>query len=157
MKFSIIIPMYNVEKYIDKSLKSLLCQSYKNFEVVAVDDGSTDNTRIRCEELKKENTEIKFKYLYQNNSGQYRARQLGIQNSEGEYLVFLDADDYLREDALEILNKTIDKSHADLVIYNAMKFNKEECKPFWPKLCEDGKTFIGEEKQFLYEKIIIYG
>ena len=154
MKFSIIIPMYNVENYITESLKSLLLQKYKDFEIVAVDDGSIDNTKGKCEEFKGKNKDINLRYLHQNNSGQYRARQLGIQNAKGEYLLFLDADDYLREDALTILRDEIEKSRADLLIFNAMRFNEKECKKFWPKLCEDRKTFIGDEKRFLYKKII---
>lgn len=87
-KVSVIIPTYNREKYITKALESVLAQSYKDFEVIVVDDGSKDNTQ---QNLKR--YQDKIKYIYQDNAGVSAARNTGIRHASGEWLAFLDSDD----------------------------------------------------------------
>lgn len=93
---SIIIPCYNHGKYLAKAIDSVLAQRYKQYEIIVVDDGSIDNTRSVAESYKT------VKYIYKTNGGLSAARNTGIDNSTGNYLVFLDADDWLFEDALSI-------------------------------------------------------
>jgi len=96
-KVSVVIPTYNYGKYIEKAIDSVLAQTYKDFEIIVVDDGSTDNTR----EIIETKYEDKVRYFYQENKGAPAARNRGIEKSKGEYLVFLDADDYLAPSSLE--------------------------------------------------------
>lgn len=104
MKFSIIIPVYNVEKYLSKCLDSVINQSYKNYECILVCDKSIDSSnKIAAEYAQKYN----FKKLYYENTGLSEARNIGIDNSSGDYILFLDSDDYIEYDLLETLAKEI--------------------------------------------------
>lgn len=98
---SIIIPIYNAEKTLHIMINCLLNQTYKNFEVILVDDGSTDSSLELCYKLSRENSN--FKVYSKNNQGAYSARNLGLQKSQGEYIAFLDADDKIDSNYLEIL------------------------------------------------------
>jgi len=96
-KISVIIPTYNYGKYIEKAIDSVLTQTYRDFEIIVVDDGSTDNTREIIETKYKD----KVRYFYQENKGAPAARNKGIEESRGAYLVFLDADDWFASENLE--------------------------------------------------------
>jgi len=93
---SVIIPTYNYVKYIEKAIDSVLAQTCKDFEIIVVDDGSTDNTREIIENQYKD----KVKYFYQENKGAPVARNFGLRKAEGVFVVFLDADDWLMPEAL---------------------------------------------------------
>lgn len=113
MKFSIIVPVYNVEKYIKKCLDSIDKQTYQNFEVIIVDDGSLDNsTRIIKSFLKNKKN---YKYYNKQNGGLSDARNYGLKYVTGDYLLFIDSDDYISKDLLEILNEEINKSNPDII------------------------------------------
>ena len=103
-KFSLIIPAYNVEKYIKKCLDSVLNQTYTNYEIIIINDGSTDNTSKILESYKSNK---KIKIINQENKGLSRARNLGVSNAKGDYILFIDSDDFIEKELLEILNKTI--------------------------------------------------
>lgn len=90
---SVIIPVYNVEKYIERCLKSILKQDYDNFEIIAVDDGSKDNSGKICDLMAKEDNRIKV--LHIANGGAGNARNIGIEHATGDYIMFMDSDDYL--------------------------------------------------------------
>lgn len=96
---SVIIPVYNSEKYIRDTIESVLKQTYKNFEIIVVDDGSTDITKIIIDELKKKDSRIQ--YIFQSNQGQSAARNKGIEYAKGKYIAFLDADDLFLPDKVE--------------------------------------------------------
>lgn len=115
IKVSIIIPVYNVEKYLKRCLDSVLCQTYTNFEVILVDDGSTDNSRDICDEYKKYDKRIKV--IHKNNEGVSVARNKGIEVATGKYILFLDSDDFIEKNCIEILIKSISNKKYDLVIY----------------------------------------
>lgn len=105
MKYSIIVPAYNTEKYIDKCLKSIFLSTYKNFEVIIVNDGSTDKTEdIINKYIKKYDNII---YIKQKNMGLSMARNNGVKNATGDYLLFIDSDDYVEKELLENINKNI--------------------------------------------------
>ena len=89
---SIIIPVYNVEAYIAECIESVLNQSYRNLELILVDDGSQDNSAKICREYSLNDSRIKF--LQKENGGASDARNLGLENAKGEYVTFLDSDDY---------------------------------------------------------------
>ena len=93
MKFSIIIPAYNVADYLEKCVKSVLIQEFKDYEILIINDGSTDATAIVADKLSVENTN-KVRVLNQTNGGASKARNTGIESARGEYLLFLDGDDF---------------------------------------------------------------
>lgn len=103
-KFSLIIPAYNVEKYIKKCLDSVLNQTYNNYEIIIINDGSTDNTYKILESYKSNK---KIKIINQENKGLSNARNTGVSNAKGDYILFIDSDDFIEKELLEILNKTI--------------------------------------------------
>lgn len=122
VKISIIMPIYNGEKYLNKAIESIINQSYDNYELILVDDGSKDNTREICQSYTKNN---KVKYYHIENSGVSSARNFGIDKCTGEYITFLDADDYFDLKALEKYNDVITKNDYDLIItsYNEVYKN----------------------------------
>ena len=93
---SVIIPTFNAVDFLPRAIESVLHQTYTNFEILVIDDGSTDNTRLVMQERKG------IKYYYQENKGLSSARNTGIKKSKGDYLLFLDADDWLEKDALQL-------------------------------------------------------
>ena len=103
MKFSVIIPTYNRARLIKETISSLLDQSFKDFEVIVVDDGSTDDTRAVVQELK----DPRVVYLYKKNGERGAARNYGAQNAKGEYLNFFDSDDTAYDDHLSVANEFI--------------------------------------------------
>ena len=107
---SIIVPLYNKEKFIYNCLNSIMIQSYKFYEVLIIDDGSTDNSAQICKKICDENK--KFKYYKKDNGGVSSARNLGIENAMYEYIVFIDADDYVEKDYL----KSLIENKSDLVV-----------------------------------------
>ena len=96
VKVSVIIPCYNHGKYLPEAIQSVLSQDHPEIEIIVVDDGSSDNTKLVCEGF------AGVKYVYQQNQGLYAARNTGIEASSGKFLVFLDADDWLLENAISI-------------------------------------------------------
>ena len=98
---SIIVPVYNVEEYLDECLDSIKRQTYKNIEVILVNDGSTDRSRVICERYCKNDS--RFKLINQENQGLSEARNVGVRASTGEYIFFVDSDDVVKVDILEIL------------------------------------------------------
>ena len=106
-KFSIVIPVYNVEKYIKRCLDSVFNQSFKDFEVIVVNDGTKDNSMDIVE-----NYDVKI--ITQKNQGLSVARNTGVKKAKGEYIIFLDSDDYIEKDLLKNINKSLD-NNPDLV------------------------------------------
>ena len=106
-KFSFIIPVYNTEKYLNRCLNSVQNQTLGEFEAIIIDDGSTDNSKQVIDNYLQDN---RFKYIYQINSGLSEARNTGIKQASGEYLLFLDSDDYVSLELCEILSKTVEEN-----------------------------------------------
>ena len=107
MKISIIIPAYNCEKYLNRCLDSVLNQTYNEFEIILVNDGSTDKTSDICDEYKAIDNRIKV--IHKENGGVSSARNIGISKSTGEYIMFLDSDDWIERDMVEKLYNNISK------------------------------------------------
>lgn len=100
---SIIVPIYNGEKYIDRLVKSVIEQSYCNWQLILIDDGSTDSTPVICNKFK--NKDMRIEYIHQNNKGVSAARNNGMEHARGEYVTFADVDDYFEVDFIEKLCK----------------------------------------------------
>ena len=113
---SVIVPVYNVEKYLDRCVKSILRQTYKDFELILVDDGSPDKCPSMCDEWAKKDKRIHV--IHQANQGLSAARNAGIRIAEGEYLTFVDSDDWISQTMLEDLVNLILKNDADISICN---------------------------------------
>lgn len=115
IKFSILVPVYNVEKYLVECVESVLQQTYQNFELILVDDGSTDSSGAICDEYAQKDNRIKV--FHKPNGGLFHTRRYSEQFATGDYIVFLDSDDYIRKDTLEVLSKYIIKYGSDCIIY----------------------------------------
>ena len=112
IKISIVIPVYNCERYLDNCLNSIINQTYTDFEVIVVDDGSTDKS---CEIYKcYEEKDQRIKIIKQKNSGVSKARNKGIDNAKGKYLFFIDADDIIKSNMLEVMYNSIVKNDGDI-------------------------------------------
>lgn len=134
-KFSIIIPVYNVEKYIGKCLESVMNQTYKNYEVIVVNDGTKDNSM----EIVKQ---YPVKIIEQENQGLSAARNAGVKKATGEYLIFLDSDDSIEKNLLKEINKSL-KNNPDLVRFQIQEEFEDETKKEYAEKNFNNKT--GEE------------
>ena len=110
-KISVILPVYNVEKYIDCSLKSICGQTHQNLEILLIDDGSTDNSLQKCKEWATKDARIKVHH--QKNAGASAARNAGIELATGKYIMFVDADDWIEKNMLEVLYTMAESKNAD--------------------------------------------
>lgn len=109
VKISVIIPVYNVEKYIEKCLDSIVNQTMKDIEIIIVNDGSEDNSENIIKHWMKNNKTIIIKYLQKENGGLSDARNFGVSHATGKYIAFIDSDDYIDKDLFENLEKYIDE------------------------------------------------
>lgn len=115
-KISVIIPVYNVEKYIEKCLKTILNQTYKNIEIILIDDGSTDNSGKICDIYAKKDNRIKVKHI--KNKGVSNARNIGILEASGDYITFVDSDDYLEFSTYQKVINFFEKENVDICVFN---------------------------------------
>lgn len=125
MKFSVIIPAYNVEKYLRKCVESVLMQSYSDYEIIIIDDGSTDNTGLLADNLMNE-YKGKIKVVHQKNKGLGGARNSGIDIADGDYLVFIDSDDFVRADMLSQAYHYIHDYDLDIVVFGFKQVKEDE-------------------------------
>lgn len=120
-QISIIVPVYNVEDYLHQCVDSILGQSFKDFELILVDDGSPDGSPRICNEYAQKDNRIKV--IHKANGGLSDARNVGLQSATGEYVVFLDSDDWWCDlDALKKINERLEKSNADILIFQSKKY-----------------------------------
>src|SRR5262245_15171525 len=145
MKVSIIMSAYNGEQYIAEYIKSVIDQTYKDWELIVVDDGSTDQTRNIVLEFQK--TENRIKYFFQKNSGQGKARNAGIERSQGEWIAFLDQDDLWVEDKLKLQIEVIHKTVVDVVFSNGFMFHDKD-------IYNESATFLVEDGRFEGQEMI---
>lgn len=115
MRFSIIVPAYNAERFLNECLESIERQNYLDYEIVIIEDGSTDGTSNIADLARKNNNKITV--VHKNNQGLLLARCDGIRNSKGDYVIFLDADDMLNPRTLQVCSDIIDQKNPDLIIY----------------------------------------
>lgn len=123
---SVIVPVYNVEKYIKNCIDSIINQTYKNLEIILIDDGSKDNSGKICDEYTKLDNRIKA--IHKKNGGLSDARNVGIDNATGKYITFIDSDDYVENDYVEYLYKLIKKYNVKMSISSYKVICKNETK-----------------------------
>lgn len=150
-KISIIVPVYNVEEYLEECIQSVFAQTYQEYEIILVDDGSTDGSDAICDQYSAQYPD-KIKAFHIRNAGPLYARIYGIQASHGDILLFLDSDDTLRSDALQKIADSFAED-CDMVLYNAgptEAFLSTEIKcPYASK-----QSFEDNTKEILYSDII---
>lgn len=118
MKVSIIVPVYNTIRYLERCIDSILCQTYCNIELMLVDDGSTDGSAELCNLYSDRDKRVKV--IHKENGGQSSARNLGLKNISGEYVMFVDSDDYITNDIVDNLLKVMCEFKCDIVCCNYM-------------------------------------
>lgn len=112
---SVIVPIYNVERYLRRALDSILSQTYKDWEAILVDDGSTDSSSLITEEYTKNDS--RFKVIHKPNGGLSDARNAGLEHISGEYLLFLDSDDFLHPQLMKLCIEAIQRDNSDMVAF----------------------------------------
>ncbi len=122
-KVSIIVPIYNAEKYIDRCIQSILKQTYKDFELILMDDGSKDSSAEICDRAAAADERVRV--VHKENSGVSDTRNQGLALAQGEYIQFLDADDWITENATELFVHAMENSGADMVISDFYRVNGE--------------------------------
>lgn len=157
--FSIVIPVYNCEKYLNKCIDSVLNQTFENFEVLLIDDGSTDRSRKICDEYLKKDKRIKV--IHQKNSGVSSARNVGIDMAKGKYLSFLDSDDYVDEYWLETSIKYLNNYDIELLNYGFISevSNDEKndmTEVYTVEKYYSSKEMIKEDLVYLWDKHMLY-
>ena len=151
--FSIIIPIYNGEKYIKECLNSIIDQTFNNYEVIVVDDGSSDNSYLICKQISKLNSKIRI--YKQENKGVSSARNYGLLHSNGEYIIFIDADDYIEENTLEVLFKNLKEINNNEMLVFGFKHKYKNCEiPFETQSFEIDSSNSFLEEQYLTNKYI---
>lgn len=139
---SVIVPIYNVERYLEKCIDSILRQTYENLELILVDDGSPDNCPEICDRYAE--TDSRIKVIHTKNGGVSSARNLGLKEANGEFICFVDPDDWIPQDAIELLVRGIIENDADIV-YGGMKLIS-----FYQKsssAAEDSRIIIKEDSR----------
>lgn len=143
---SIIVPIYNEEKYIKRCIESIICQTYKNIEIILVDDGSKDNSLEICKKMAQADNRIKV--IQKENGGASSARNCGIKKSNGKYLTFVDADDWIEKDYIYALYKNLKLYNVDIVKGNYLKesnnkvYGKENFKNLKNRVIKKEDNFI---------------
>lgn len=130
---SIIVPIYNIEKYIERCVRSLINQTYQNIEIILVDDGSTDNSGNIADKLANQDTRIKC--IHQKNGGLSAARNTGLNVAKGNYYSFIDGDDYIKSETIEKLYLNAVKYHAEIAVCNMIRFYEDNSTEAFYKPC----------------------
>lgn len=148
MLFSIIVPVYKVENFIEKCLDSILSQTYTDFELILIDDGSPDKCPQICDQYKEKDSRVKV--IHKQNGGLSSARNAGLKVAEGEYILFLDSDDFfISEKALEYISKKTYKNQ-DLILYKTAISNENGDQISYPNM-----DFSFVNQKYPYEEMLL--
>ena len=123
LKVSVIVPVYNVEQYLDKCLNSLVNQTLKDMEIIVINDGSKDNSKSIIDDYQAKYPKL-IKTIHQSNQGISVARNKGLQKAKGKYISFVDSDDYIAKDMLKKAYDYIEKKQSDIVVWNYYEVNE---------------------------------
>lgn len=148
-KISVIVPIFNSEKYLNRCIESILCQTYKNIEVILVDDGSTDNSGRICDLYKNKNSNIQV--IRKCNGGQSSARNKGIEIATGDYIAFVDSDDWIANDIYEYCINLSEATNSDVVDFKCIFTKGENTNP--QQNC-DFNIKIVEDKEILRDYLL---
>ncbi len=157
MKYSVIIPVYNVEALVGRCIESVVHQIKSDTEIIIIDDGSTDDSGKICDVYANEYDCIKA--IHQSNKGLSGARNTGLKNATGEWILFLDSDDYWKEDFFEIIDRTIKRHASDYYKFNYMKVYDSENFDRIPLILENEMVDISTEElrlSYLTDRLLNY-
>ena len=143
---SVIVPAYNVEGYLLRCVNSIVKQTYKNIEIILVDDGSTDKTPFMCDKIKEKFGDI-IRVIHKENGGLSSARNAGIEIASGNYLVFIDSDDWVARDFIEVLYNEIKMNDCEISIVNCyLTYSNGKKELMYPeyKMVMNRETFLHE-------------
>ena len=142
---SVIVPVWNAEKYVQQTLDSIVNQTYKNFEILVIDDGSTDGSPSICDRFAVYDDRVQV--FHRHNCGLSGSRQFGIDNCRGEYFVTVDSDDYVSEEYVEKLYRTIKENEADIAVCGVSCFwdGKDEISTVFMPFCSNEKLSVTRE------------
>ena len=149
IKFSVLVPVYKTEEYLDSCISSVLAQTYANWELILVDDGSPDRCGEICDAYALRDDRIRA--YHTQNKGLLAARQFGRDRASGDYYVFLDSDDSLKPQALTVIEETISRYGSDCVIYGYERVENGRVADMTAK--EEFRTYTKSEKRLLYKKV----
>lgn len=152
MRISVIIPVFNVQQYITECIESVINQTHTDLEVVLVDDGSNDGSGALCEKFATQ-YHNQIKVLHTENRGPLHARMLGIKEASAEVLVFLDGDDCLRSDALNLISNKFEQEVCDMIMFDTGKWTQFQTISI-SHLLESGKIYDEQSKIDLYKKVV---
>ena len=155
VKISVVVPIYNAEEYLNECISSIINQSFRNIEIILVNDGSTDKSSQICNEYAKDDKRIKI--INKSNGGLVSARKAGVKMATGEYVTFVDADDFIEEDTLGKMYSWVIKCYPDAdVIACAFKQDYGTWLDIKKNGLENG-IYKGEKLEILYDRIMNYG
>lgn len=140
---SVIVPVYNVEAYVHQCIESILCQTYRNLEIILIDDGSTDNCPAICDEYERLDSRIKV--IHQKNSGQSVARNVGLDICRGEYIAFVDSDDWVEPNAYMLMMDMMLNKNLDIVFCTANIILDNESKEIRFEFFEDNTVLMPQK------------
>ncbi len=150
-KVTVVIPVYNTKKYLKECVDSITNQTFKNIEILLIDDGSPDGSPVLCDELA--NTDNRITVIHKENGGAASVRNLGIEKAKGEYIMFLDSDDWIDEDAIETLIKNADKNKTDVIRFNYVREFKDK-KLIKKNTFLKEKVYVGEECHTIRRQVL---
>lgn len=148
---SVVVPVYNVEEFLNECLQSIVNQTYKNIEVILLDDGSTDKSLDICKKF--EELDKRIKVIHKKNSGAADSRNVGVQKASGEYITFVDSDDYIDQNMVALLYENMKRHTAEISICNYQRV--KENSPAHPITKGMMKIYTGEQmvEKILYQKV----
>lgn len=141
---SVVIPVYNVENFLQKCVASVLNQTYRNLDIILVDDGSMDSSGKICDELGK--CDERVTVIHKKNGGLSDARNAGLSVAKGEYYAFIDSDDYISLDMVEIMVNSVQKNNCDIAICNMVRFSESGESSLFYHPVDQEKVLLGEER-----------
>lgn len=147
---SVVVPVYNVEKYLKQCIESILNQTYKDFELILVNDGSKDSSGEICDFYKEQDSRVKV--IHKVNEGLVNARKTGIQNAVGEYITYVDSDDWIDENMYEVMMHEMIKEDADMITCAIKKENIDSCDLL--KNAVDSGVYEGDSLKYLIDNAL---
>lgn len=154
MLFSFFVPVYNTSKYLEKCMDSLLCQKGAGFEIILIDDGSTDHSGKMCDIYVEKYPDI-VRVIHKQNEGLLLTRRRGFQEAKGDWFICIDSDDFANDHLLETVVKTVEKYHPDMVMYNFEYVNDEGITSKSRLNMQNESVYEGESKQAVYSKRLL--
>ena len=150
-KVIVVVPIYNVENYLDRCVDTIVCQTYKNLEIILVDDGSTDNSGKLCDAWSEKDERVRV--VHKKNGGLSSARNAGMEHATGDCIMLEVSDDWLEKELIEKCVRTMETDESDLVIFGYRKVDEEENSQ--GEFTFGNETFSKEElTEQLYDRIL---